>query len=97
MSLSRHMANVVSEKHMKYVLRLKGEVTGHCFYDGDTVERYDTETHQYVYDTMNCEKFKYVHIFTRAEDADRERRAYTNKDNFEVVSYDKALEEKSNG
>lgn len=72
---------------MTYVLRVKGETTGHVFYD--YVETDNLTSSNY----LACEKLKYATEFKSKAEAELFKDNYCNGDDFEVVSLAQAEEE----
>lgn len=72
-------------KKEKFVLRLKGEKKGHIFYD------YTEEHHGKRY--MVGEKAKYANIFSDKKSAIEIINDHDNGNDYEIVDYNKAMNE----
>jgi len=71
---------------MSYVLRTKGEVKGHIFYD------YDVEDGSGGY-YAGCEKMKYAFEFDTKAEAEEKKAKLIDGDNFDIVEYEVAESE----
>jgi len=68
-----------------YVLRAKGKTKGHIFYD------YNVEQNGKVY--AGCEKLKYAFEFDTRAEAEETKAALEDGDNFNIITYDKAVDD----